>query len=656
MAHPERLGLASLRIETSFNQQHLDRSNENQTERRKSNSGSDGIKSDHLRTDHDHTARCRDTNDDRSVISETHSATLPISVPRHEGRHLDDASSFPDRPDDIQNSPLDNYFETRRASITFNPKVSLGAGVQYPLDQPLAKGGASTRPPLKFESRTSGLRNALTRDDDLDHPKIDSWGFHAKRSPEDRAIPTGSAGQRQSESSESQSTSGRDLDQPTSLTSLSTVSPIAEEVRTPPESVKDPLLSPLFITSPAQSVTSPDDRSGSWSGGLITPFGSKTRRSALDRSGSLRQSGSRRSTLSSGKSPASAFLSMWSGKDEPVASPDDEGQTVGTDYVLGKQIGFGGFSVVKEAYKVEEHGTTKRLAVKIVKKNMVDRSERENEEVQAEFDHEVRVWRYLNHPHVLTLDAVYETDYATFCFTKLAIGGTLFDLIRQNRQGLDMALAKKYSYQLACAIRYLHEDARVVHRDIKLENCLLDPVEASDGSTSSSLVLCDFGMAEWMMTDDGGESPDPYSEAADRPPPKLMGPADSSTSVAGSLEYASPELLESSAGIIHPSVDIWAFGVIVYTVIVGSRPFQDSFMPRVRSNIISGTWDREAMIKDVTDDSALEDYQNALDLVIGCLEMDAHKRWTIRDVLASAWLRDVAQTADEPSQDSIWKL
>ncbi|KAF7712703.1 Non-specific serine/threonine protein kinase [Penicillium ucsense] len=656
MAHPEKLGLAGLKIETSFNHQHPGRSNENRIDRRRSTEGSDGTRSDHLKSDHDQIVRCRDANDDRSVLSETHSATRPISVPRHEGRHLDDSSSFPDRPDDVQNSPLDNYFKTRRASITFNPKVSLGEGVQCPLDEPLVKGGASARPPLKFESRTSGLRNALTQSDISGHSTHESWGCHLKRAQDAGGIPTGAPCPRPSRSAEREMPPGHDIDQPTSLTSLSTVSPVAEEVRTPPESVKDSFFSPLFITSPTQSVTSPDDRSGSWSAGVITPFGSKTRRPALDRSGSLRQSGSRRSTLSSGKSPASAFLSMWSAKDEPVASPDDEGQTVGTDYVLGKQIGFGGFSVVKEAYKVEDHGATKRLAVKIVKKNMADRSERENEEVQAEFDHEVRVWRYLNHPHVLTLDAVYETDYATFCFTKLAIGGTLFDLIRQNRQGLDMTLAKKYSYQLACAIRYLHEDARVVHRDIKLENCLLDPVESPDGSTSSSLVLCDFGMAEWMTTDDGGESPDPYSEAADRPPPKQMGPADSSTSIAGSLEYASPELLESTSGIIHPSVDIWAFGVIVYTVIVGSRPFQDAFMPRIRSNIVSGTWNREAITNGVTDPELLKDRQDALDLVRGCLEMNVNKRWNIRDVLASAWLRGVAQSVDDYSNDTVWKL
>ncbi|KAF3398470.1 Serine/threonine-protein kinase MARK2 [Penicillium rolfsii] len=659
MAYPERNALAGLRIETSFGQQRSGWSEENEPGRRRSTAGGDGIESDRTKINHDHNAHRRDANEDRSVLSELHSATPPILVPRPDSRPQDD-SAYPYRPDDIQGSPLDNYLETRRSSITLKPKVALESGLQRPLDQPLAKGDARNRTPLEFESRTSGLRNALSQDDDSNKPISAPWGDDSKSSHEERGIPTGASRERHSGSLGSDAMPGTELDQPTSLTSLSTVSPIAEEVRTPAGSVRESLLSPLHITSPTQLFASPEDRSASWSGGLITPFGSKSRRSTLDRSSSLRSSAtrhvSRRSTNSSGKSPASTFLSMWSAKDEPAASPDDEGQMVGTDYVLGKQIGFGGFSVVKEAYKVEEHGTTKRLAVKIVKKNVTERSERENEEVQAEFEHEVRVWRYLNHPHVLTLDAVYETDFATFCFTKLAIGGTLFDLVRQNRQGLDMMLAKKYAYQLACAIRYLHEDARVVHRDIKLENCLLDPAESPDGTTSSNLVLCDFGMAEWMTTDDGGESLDPYDEVADRPPPKQMGPADSSTSVAGSLEYASPELLESVNGVIHPSVDIWAFGVIVYTMIVGSRPFQDSFAPRIKSNILSGTWNREAIINEVTDETLLRDRQDALDLVINCLEMNVHKRWTIRDILASSWLREIAESAEESSPDSVWKL
>src|SRR5699024_5291294 len=135
---------------------------------------------------------------------------------------------------------------------------------------------------------------------------------------------------------------------------------------TPPEDNRDALLSPLCVASPVQQG-SPLDERGSWS--AVPPFGPKSRSQASSLRNSARAS-SRRSTNSSGKSPASMFLSMWSGREEQPPKPDDEGQMVGTEYVLGKQIGFGGFSTVKEAYKVEETGETKRLAVKIVKKHV----------------------------------------------------------------------------------------------------------------------------------------------------------------------------------------------------------------------------------------------------------------------------------------------
>ena len=325
---------------------------------------------------------------------------------------------------------------------------------------------------------------------------------------------------------------------------------------------------------------------------------------------------------------------------------------VGTEYVLGKQIGIGGFSFVKEAFKVDKSGEMKRLAVKIVRKHVPGKSEVENDQVQAEFDHEVGVWRFLRNPHILTLDAVYETDYATFCFTKFAIGGTLFDLVRQNRRGLDMMLAKKYAYQLSCALRYLHEDARLVHRDIKLENCLLDPVETSDGTQAANLLLCDFGMAEWMKTDNYSPRSSYDDSAANRPPPKNIGPAESSTSVAGSLEYASPELLLSVNGVIDPSVDMWAFGVVVYSMVVGSRPFQDPFTPRIRSNIISGIWDREAVLSG----DGSRDRADVFELISGCLELDVDRRWSARDVLSSRWLGGYVDGEKAADATTAWGL
>ncbi|KAK5277313.1 hypothetical protein LTR16_009942, partial [Cryomyces antarcticus] len=129
-------------------------------------------------------------------------------------------------------------------------------------------------------------------------------------------------------------------------------------------------------------------------------------------------------------SPASAFLSQW-GKEEAAAmiEPDDEGQEIGdhSGYIIGRQIGYGGFSVVKEVYTIENNEKVRR-AVKIVRKQVSAKSEHENDKLQAHFEHEVSIWRFLKHRHILPLIAVYDSPFATFCITNLNTGGTLFDL------------------------------------------------------------------------------------------------------------------------------------------------------------------------------------------------------------------------------------
>lgn len=656
MAQTERNAWPGLKIETSFQCSYRPEWRCEDGGRAAADHG-DGIEGDRTNTSRDYDAHRHGTDEDSSVINDLHSATPPISVPRHDEPPPPEEVAFPHKPEDVQASPLDDFAHNRRPSISFNPKVTLDSGTHRALEEPLAKGDPKSRLPYRSRPRNSGLRNALSQDDDeVQDPKHSMLESSSRKSQHQRSFPTGNIATGNARASsgaslEGEMSGGSEFDRPTSLTSISTASPVVDEIRTPPENNKGVLLSPFCVTSPGQQFPSFDDRS-SW--GPVSPFGSKSRSQAS----SLRNSGrpsSRRSTNSSGKSPASMFLSMWSGPEEPAPQPDDEGQMVGTEYVLGKQIGFGGFSTVKEAFKVEENGETRGLAVKIVKKHVSGKSEKENDEVQAEFDHEVRVWRYLNHPNILTLDAVYETDYATFCFTKFAIGGTLFDLVRQNRRGIDLGLAKKYTFQLACAMRYLHEDARVVHRDIKLENCLLDPVELPDGTKASNLLLCDFGMAEWMNADNGDDSPDPYDDAADRPPPKNIGPAGSSTSVAGSLEYASPELLNSSNGVIDPSVDIWAFGVIVFSVVVGSRPFQDPFAPRIQSNILNGNWNH-GLVLGGTDKQICQDREDALELIKGCLHMDPEIRWTIREVLQSNWFQGFGECPEGTAGETPWKL
>ncbi|EED14880.1 protein kinase, putative [Talaromyces stipitatus ATCC 10500] len=601
-------------------------------------------------------------DEESRVINELHTATPPMLVPRSDENSIHDFDSdvsYSHRPEEFRRS-FEAFLRSDQSRIQGESKsqqqqdtlhYSVGEGSLPEFKSRDYAGSRSIQKP-----RPSALRRVQMQHNDVTHNEE----LNIDDADESRQDTSPDSGICFTSRRNDDSTSAVDMNQPTSLTSVSTMSPL-EEVRTPyeypREGPKDMLLSPLSSSPLVQRATSFDDPN-TWSTSVPGSYSSKPRSYTIDRHNSwrqvMRQQRSRRSTGSSGKSPASAFLSMWSSPEEVVApQPDDEGQMVGTDYVLGKQIGFGGFSTVKEAYKVGADGSTRRLAVKIVKKHVSGKSEKENDQVQAEFDHEVRIWRQLNYHHILSLEAVYETDYATFCFTKLHIGGTLFDLIKANRGGLNMNLARKYSYQLASALRYLHEDMRVVHRDIKLENCLLDPERLEDGTESAKLVLCDFGMAEWMTNDTSGEPLDTYDNPADRPPPQNIGPSGSSTSVAGSLEYASPELLLSSTGLIDPVVDIWAFGVVVYATLVGSRPFQHGFGPRLQSSIIKGEWNQEAVLAGQDDDRSRKE---ALDLIRHCLDKDTSSRWTIRQTLGCDWFSSVTEPSDEHLDERSWRL
>jgi serine/threonine protein kinase len=352
-------------------------------------------------------------------------------------------------------------------------------------------------------------------------------------------------------------------------------------------------------------------------------------------------------------SPAASFLARYKPSEAPLkqSEPDDEGQGIGynSEYIIGKQIGYGGFSIVKEVTSMEE-GKPVVNAVKIVRKQLHQRSEFENERIQTQFDHEVEIWRFLRHPYILPLLRVYTTDFATFCITKLNKGGTLFDLVRdarrQKKGGLPKHLVKRYAYQLASALRYLHNDVQVVHRDVKLENCLVDMTVPDAERDGGDVLLCDFGMADFIVSDQR-DGPEPHSIGDNQ----NIGPADTSTSVAGSLQYAAPELFDASGPVFSPAADIWAFGVVLYALITASLPFNEGLDIKTVEKVREGRWDEEPVrnanaVKDGGEDDVLA-------LLRGCLDLDVEKRWSIQDILQCAWLRDCGQQYEDVSRSWV---
>ncbi|KAH7083920.1 kinase-like domain-containing protein [Paraphoma chrysanthemicola] len=438
-------------------------------------------------------------------------------------------------------------------------------------------------------------------------------------------------------------------EQVASLTSETTASPPLDEARTPLETPTEYMLSPVAANSPKEFPSFFSQRNG--------PTRTRSYRSEIGEDGSLRRA-SRRSSTRSGRSlssmsPAASFLARYKPSEAPLkqSEPDDEGQGIGynSEYIIGKQIGYGGFSIVKEVTSMED-GKPVVEAVKIVRKQLQQKSEFENEQIQTQFDHEVEIWRFLRHPYILPLLRVYTTDFATFCITKLNKGGTLFDLVREKRRqkkpGLAKNLVKRYAYQLASALRYLHNDVQVVHRDVKLENCLVDMTVPNAERDGGDLLLCDFGMADFIVSDQR-DGPEPHSIGNNQ----NIGPADTSTSVAGSLQYAAPELFDSTGPVFSPAADIWAYGVVLYALLTASLPFNEGLDIKTTEKIREGSWDEKAIRNAEAVIDGGED--DVLVLLRGCLNLDVEKRWSIQDILQCAWLRDCGQQYEDVSRSWI---
>lgn len=418
-----------------------------------------------------------------------------------------------------------------------------------------------------------------------------------------------------------------------------------------------PLMSPTYESNNPLSRNSSTRSLRASRSSRIPGMGSTSRRSSR-RSGDPNQMSA---------SPAHAFLSSWNNREptsEPVAvepKPDDEGQSIGMDneYIIGRTVNRGGFGVVKEVHSFNPRtGETNIRAVKIVRKQTSDQDDDANEKAQQELEHEVSVWRYLKHRNILSLHAVYDTDFATFCVMDLNVGGSLFDLVAKQRalatstgcsKGLDGLLARRYAYQLACALRYLHEDIRVCHRDVKLENCLVDTSGPNAALEGGNLRLCDFGLADFLS---GGSMDDQTGDQLDDgtfgSPSSDRAHVRTTSSVIGTLEYASPKGLTVNRKLFETAGDVWAFGVVVYALCTGDLPFRHAMPSKTVELIMHADWDGDALRQAAAGSEA------AIDLVRGCLEVDIDLRWTIGDVLRSQWFEGCIEEP-EVEQRGIWQ-
>ncbi|XP_061097387.1 MAP/microtubule affinity-regulating kinase 3-like isoform X3 [Conger conger] len=228
-----------------------------------------------------------------------------------------------------------------------------------------------------------------------------------------------------------------------------------------------------------------------------------------------------------------------------VASSSDEQPHVG-NYRLLKTIGKGNFAKVKLARHIL---TGREVAIKIIDKTQLNPTS-----LQKLF-REVRIMKILNHPNIVKLFEVIETEKTLYLVMEYASGGEVFDyLVAHGRMKEKEARAK--FRQIVSAVQYCHQK-HIVHRDLKAENLLLD--------ADMNIKIADFGFSNEFTL---GSKLDTFC---------------------GSPPYAAPELFQGKK-YNGPEVDVWSLGVILYTLVSGSLPFDGQNLKELRERVLRGKY------------------------------------------------------------------
>ncbi|KAJ3182930.1 hypothetical protein HDU85_002533 [Gaertneriomyces sp. JEL0708] len=292
-------------------------------------------------------------------------------------------------------------------------------------------------------------------------------------------------------------------------------------------------------------------------------------------------------------------------------------------YRFIEKMGEGAFSIV---YKAVDTKTKFLVAVKLVSKHQLNDTQRTN------ILRETSLLGRLTHPNIIRLFDFIETPTHFALVLELMSGGEIFhQLVAQVC--FSEPLCRHIIRQVAESLRYLHDEKGVVHRDIKLENLLYEPipdvlkkktagpghhvsgvggeqnieddyVEGVGGANIGLVKLADFGLSKVVFN------------ATTKTP-------------CGTVGYTAPEILRDQR--YSKGVDMWALGCVLYTILSGFPPFFDDDPRGLTEKVANGQF---AFLSPWWDDISVE----AKDLVQHLLEVDPKKRYSISEFLAHPWM------------------
>jgi serine/threonine-protein kinase len=224
-------------------------------------------------------------------------------------------------------------------------------------------------------------------------------------------------------------------------------------------------------------------------------------------------------------------------------------------YRIEARLGEGGAGVVYRAFDTK---LQRPVAIKFLFEDVADA------EARRRFQREAQMASSLNHPHILTVYDVGEHEGRQYLVTEFVDGGTLRDWShegkRPTRQIVELLVG------VADGLAEAHA-AGILHRDIKPDNVLI--------TKSGYAKLADFGLAKL--------------EAADPEAKTVTLPATRPGLVVGTISYMSPE--QAGGRAVDPRSDVFSFGVMLYELVVGRRPFTGATDLETLQTVIHGNPD-----------------------------------------------------------------
>ena len=267
---------------------------------------------------------------------------------------------------------------------------------------------------------------------------------------------------------------------------------------------------------------------------------------------------------------------------ETITKPTGESEI--RKYTKGRLLGKGGFA---KCYEFTNMQTQKITAAKVIAKSSLIKSRSRQKLIS-----EIKIHKALHHNNIVHFEHYFEDSENVYFLLELCQNQSLNELMKRRKTLTELEV-QCYAVQIIKALKYLHSH-RIIHRDLKLGNLFL--------TDKMELKVGDFGLAT-----------------------KLDFEGERKRTVCGTPNYIAPEILDGKTGHSY-EVDIWSFGVILYTLIVGKPPFETNNVKETYKRIKMNNYSfpERAIISD-----------SAKSLITEILVLDPMKRPTLDEILES---------------------